>query len=102
MTMYEFLTKTSFETITDRIAKATIDMTETGISVDDPMAELAWALVGALDYACPVDCRYLEGKHGCCLDMDIGHRTCCCPHYEERKETVKKAIAKWFNTEIPD
>ena len=102
MTMYDFLTNTSFETITDKIVKATIEMTETGLSVDDPMAEIAWALAEKLDYACPADCRYSEGKHGCCLSMITGHRAICCPHYEERKENVKKAITKWLNTEMPD
>lgn len=99
MTMYDFLTNTSFETITDKIAKATIEMTETGLSVDDPMAEIAWALSEKLNYACPADCRYSEGKHGC--KFDDGCDT-ACPHYEERKENVKKDILKWLNSEIPD
>lgn len=99
MTIYELLSQASVEQIADKLAEATIAMTETGLSVDDPMAEIAWALAGKLNYACPEVCSYLEGEHGC--KFDDGCDT-VCPHYEEMKENTKRAIMKWLNTEMPD
>ena len=99
MTMYELLSQASVGQIADKLAEATIAMSETGLSVDNPMAEIAWALAGKLDYACPEVCSYLEGEHGCRFD---GSYDTVCPHYEERKGNVKKAILEWLNTEIAD
>lgn len=99
MTMYELLSQASVGQIADKLAEATITLSETGLRVNDPIAEIAWALVGKLDYACPEVCSYLEGEHGC--RFDGGYDT-VCPRYEERKENVKKAILEWLNTEIPD